>query len=163
MDWRPLPGFPGYEVSDLGVVLNVQTGRARKPQRSDSGYLRVRINSGGKCRSVLVHLAVLRAFVGAAPSPRHDGAHLDGVQTNNALDNLAWKLPEDNEADKRRTGTAPRGFSGHNRPDHVVPVRDLLRAGWSYTRISRHVGIHRSSVSRIARGLRRAQPRERAA
>lgn len=163
MNWRPLPGFSGYEVSDRGVVRNTQTERARKPQRSDSGYLRVRIHSGGKCRSVLIHLAVLRAFVGAAPSPRHDGAHLDGVQTNNALDNLAWKLPEDNEADKRRAGTAPRGFSGHNRLDHVGPVRSLLRAGWSYARISRHVGIHRSSVSRIARGLRRAQSSKRAA
>ena len=157
MEWRPLPGFPGYEVSDRGVVRNVRTGCVRKPQPSDSGYLRVRIRSAGRCKSILIHLAVLRAFVGEAPTPRHDGAHLDGVQTNNALGNLAWKLPEDNEADKRRSGTAPRGFSGHKRSDHVAPVRELLVAGWSFARISRHVRIHRSSVSRIARGLRRGQ------
>ena len=163
MTWRPLPGFPGYEVSDRGVLRNARTGRARKLQRSDSGYLRTHIDRDGKRRSVLVHLAVLRAFVGDAPSPRHDGAHLDGDKSNNALRNLEWKLPEDNEADKRRAGTAPRGFSGHRKPDHVPPVRDLLQRGWSYTRIARHVGIHRSSVSRIARGLRRGQSRDQAA
>lgn len=155
MRWHPLPGFPGYEVSDRGSVRNARTGRVLRPQPSDSGYPRVRIMRGGRRRSVLLHLAVLRAFAGPAPSPRHDGAHLDGDKTNSALENLAWKLPEDNEADKRRAGTAPRGFSGHRRSDHVAPIRDLLARGLSYSRIARHIGLHRSSVSRIARGLRR--------
>jgi hypothetical protein len=99
---------------------------------------------------------VLEAFVGPAPSRRHEAAHKDGRKENNRLDNLEWKLKEHNEADKKLHGTAPRRFTGHRRTDHVERV--LALAGeMSFTRIARETGLHRSSVSRIVRGLRRRE------
>jgi hypothetical protein len=138
-------------VSESGAVRGARGTLAQTP--NDGGYLRVRLFVDGRRRNVLVHKAVLLAFVGPAPSARHHGAHCDGVLTNNRLENLAWKTPEDNEADKRAAGTAPVGFSGHRRTD-VGEVRRLLAQGLSYTRVGRHLGLHRSSVSRVARGLR---------
>lgn len=144
--WLPSRVDPRYEVSDAGRVR--RGGRVLKPSLSDSGYARVRTP-----RVLLVHKAVLEAFVGPAPSRRHHAAHDDGDKSNNRLDNLAWKLKEANEADKRRHGTAPSRFTGHHRTDHVATV--LALAGtMSFTRIAREVGLHRSSVSRIVRGLR---------
>jgi hypothetical protein len=145
--WRPTRLDPRYEVSSEGRVR--RDGRVLKPSLSDSGYARVRTP-----RVLLVHKAVLEAFVGPAPSRRHHAAHDDGDKSNNRLGNLAWKLKEENEADKRRHGTAPSRFSGHHRTDHVERV--LALAGtMSFTRIAREVGLHRSSVSRIVRGIRR--------
>ena len=145
--WLPSRLDPRYEVSSEGRVR--RGGRVLKPSLSDSGYARVRTP-----RVLLVHKAVLEAFVGPAPSRRHEAAHKDGRKGNNRLDNLEWKLKEHNEADKKAHGTAPSRFTGHRRTDHVDRV--LALAGtMSFTRIARETGLHRSSVSRIVRGLRR--------
>lgn len=150
--WLPTRLDPRYEVSTAGRVR--RAGRVLKPQPSDSGYARVRTP-----RVLLVHKAVLEAFVGPAPSPRHHAAHDNGDKTDNRLVNLAWKVKEDNEADKRRHGTAPRRFTGHRRDDHVDRVL-ALASEMSFSRIARELGLHRSSVSRIVRGLRRKEWRE---
>jgi DNA-binding CsgD family transcriptional regulator len=122
-----------------------------------SGYLRVRLlGPCGQLHYVPVHKIVLEAFVGPRPSPRHHGAHKSGDKNNNRLDNLLWKLPEDNEADKKLHGTAPKG--GARKPSHPARVRAILRlvkGGKSYTQVADRFGLHRHSVSRIVRGLRR--------
>jgi hypothetical protein len=158
--WLGLPGFPGYEISDVGAIRNARTGKLLKLQQSDSGYLKARIKAGGTRRAVFAHKAVLEAFVGPAPTERHDAAHVDGNNRNNWVGNLAWKLPEANEADKKRVGTAPTSFTGHKSAEHVPQVRYMLTLGWSYSEIGRIVGLHRSSVSRIARGLRHKAAQE---
>lgn len=148
--WLPTRLDPRYEVSSLGRVR--RGGKILKPHLSDSGYERVRTP-----RVLLIHKAVLEAFVCPAPSPSHEAAHKDGCRRNNRLDNLEWKLKKDNEADKRRHGTAPRCFTGHRRVEHVPRVLELAREGKSFTRIAKETGLHRSSVSRIVRGLRRKE------
>lgn len=152
-EWRAIPGFPGFEVCDHGHVrssrgtLHIST--------SDSGYLRVRPTVNGKRKSLLCHKAVLLAFVGPPPSPEYHGAHKNGQLHDNRLDNLEWKLPVHNEADKRAHGTHPQCFSGYKpSPEQVERVRELVAAGVSYRAAAKELGIHRSSVSRIARGLR---------
>jgi len=58
-------------------------------------------------RCVLVHQLVLETFVGPAP-PGHEGAHWDGVRTNNRTSNLRWATRKENDADKERHGTRAR-------------------------------------------------------
>jgi len=150
---HPIQGFPRYTVREDGVVL-----RDGRPRRSvlRNDYLRVQLFNGGKRTNFPLHRLVLEAFVGPRPSPRHHGAHLDGDRYNNIAANLAWKLPEENEADKRLHGTTPQG--GIRRPTPAARLRAILKRvsrGQSYTEIAAHFGLHRHSVSRIARGLRR--------
>lgn len=154
MRWRPAPGYQGFEVSDAGMVRDAR--RNLLPQspsnRSDSGYARVRIRG----KNVRVHRLVLLAFRGAPPSDRHHAAHGAGGKLDNRLRNLAWKLPADNEADKRAHGTASRG--GRNRlpsPQIVGRVLAAVRRGNSFRSVAYRYGLHRSSVSRYARGIRR--------
>lgn len=152
---RPVPGFPDYVVSRAGEVHHARTGRpARRGTRSDSGYARVWL--GNKC--VRLHRVVALAFLGPAPSPRHHVAHKDGCKDNNAEENLAWKLPVENEADKRAHGTSPRG--GSNRvpsPQVVGRILAALGRGDSFSSVGARFGVHRSTVSRYARGLRRKE------
>jgi hypothetical protein len=110
--WLRIPGHEGYEVSDLGRVRSVDRTIMRrdgKPKRCrgqilkpmvPEGYARVRL--GGQWRSV--HQLVLEAFVG----PRPDGmqvCHVDGVSTNNHLENLRWGTVSENQLDRVRHGT----------------------------------------------------------
>ena len=99
-----------------------------------------------------VHALVLLAFVGPAPTTRHVGAHGDGIRHNNVLGNLRWATPQENEADKRRHGTAPLGMK-HGRSklsdDHVLLIRciDDTQAA-----IAHMFGVARSLVGKIRRG-----------
>lgn len=152
---RDLPRFPGYRIRDDGTVIG-RRGRALRPQPR-SGYLRVPLFGACGLRHFRpIHILVLEAFVGPRPSARHHGAHLDGDKRNNHVLNLDWKLPPENEADKKLHGTAPRG--GPRRPTPKRRVRTILRlvkGGQSFTTIAARFGLHRHSVSRIVRGLRR--------
>jgi len=150
--WEPLVG--PYRVSDDGRVMNTLTGKTLTP-RPRNGYLRVQLQKAlipeGAPQMVPLHRAVLEAFAGPRPTPRHHGAHLDGDRTNNRADNLAWKLPEDNEADKKRHGTS-RGGVGRRLPRRVqLRIASRVAQGESRTRVAQVYGLHRSSVARIAR------------
>jgi hypothetical protein len=155
--WSKIPNFSLYEASRLGRIRNIATRKILKPGPNDGGYLRVNlVRDDGRRVKGLVHVLMLMAWCGPRPSPRHHGAHCRNDKKNNRLDNLEWKLPEENEADKRLHGTAPRGGRTW-RPNRERIQRIRLRAagGESFSKIAKDEGLHRSSVSRIVRGLRR--------
>jgi HNH endonuclease/NUMOD4 motif-containing protein len=124
--WRPIAGRAGYEVSDLGrvrsvdrVVTVMRRGRAVEARYkgvmlrlnpAGNGYLNVNL---GRCRSARVHSLVLKAFVGPRPAG-YQAAHADGDKLNNAVANLRWATPEENNADKSRHGTLLCGSRNHN-------------------------------------------------
>ncbi len=163
------PDYPSYVVYGDGTILREATGRVITPG-ARNGYLRVWMTNvaGKECR-VAVHKIVLEAFTGPRPSTLHHGAHKNGNRQDNASDNLLWKLPVENEADKRAHGTAPktRPPSKHEsrarHPNTRAAIRRRAAAGESLTAIGLSLGMHRSAVSRIVRGLRYAPKRKRAA
>ena len=155
MRWREVPGFPGIFVSEQGQLRRGPLGASLPLSRSDSGYLRAKPWIDGRHRSLLCHRAVLLAFVGPPPPGRPHGAHKNGNKDDNRRGNLRWRRPVSNERDKRRHGTVAQKFSGY-RPGarQVARIRRLLALGKSYSDIAKMVGMHRHSISRIARGLR---------
>lgn len=125
-EWLPIPGFPGYEVSDLGNVRSwLLPGRTEnrrvepkllKPGRNTSGYPVVGLHG----RTVQVHAAVLAAFIG----PRPDGyvtRHLNGVKTDARLSNLVYGTPSENMQDQLRLG------------EHYWASRSVCARGHEYT------------------------------
>lgn len=163
--WFLVPGYRAYAVHRSGLVACLATGEIVEPH-ARSGYLRVRVvrSDNGARQWVPVHTLMLLTFVGPRPSSRHHGAHFpDRDKTNNRVENLRWALPEENESDKRMHGTAPTG--GRRIPLPLAAVQDIrrrARRGQSYQRIAKVVAerwgrdVHRTSVARIAQGLRRA-------
>jgi len=159
--WRTIPGFSRYEASDDGRIRRRRTGYLLSLRHRDNGgYVDLMVyDNVGVRRKRKLHNLVLETFVGPRPTPRHHGAHTpDNDLTNNRLSNLAWKLPEENEADKKMCGTAPKGGRTW-RPsrERVRRVKARVAAGESYSAVARDEGMHRHSVSRIVRGLRRAR------
>lgn len=99
-EWRPVVGYEDfYEVSDMGRVKSVPRkgtkGGILKPGPDGGGYLHVDLSKNGEKESFLVHILVMRAFVGKC----HDGHeidHLDGNPKNNRLTNLDAKTHKEN-------------------------------------------------------------------
>jgi hypothetical protein len=109
--WLPVPGFVGiYEVSSFGRVKAVaQTlprdkkgrprGRVEKIFRlspGSNGYFTVNLTPAPYVRVCFtVHSLVLTVFV----CPRPTGMicnHIDGIKTNNRVENLEWVTYSEN-------------------------------------------------------------------
>ncbi len=113
--------------------------------------------SEGRMVGRYVSRLVLEAFRGCAPYGEQ-ARHLDGVMTNNRLDNLAWGTPVENAADKVRHGTSLHGERNHQcklsdkQVKEIRASRDLLRV------LAMQYGVRESTISRIRRGVRRGAP-----
>lgn len=149
--------FPAYIVWKTGHVL-VERGRFLAPVQPQkrNGYLRVKlVRRDGRRVWVALHTLVLEAFRGPRPTKRHHCAHLDGDRTRNHLGNLLWKLPEANEADKKKHGTAPRGGRLPKLDRRkLTAIRCALRIGYSKTAVALRHGVHRKTVAKIAAEMR---------
>jgi len=162
--WRATPGFPLYEVSDLGRVRtykgqNQYSQKRTKPklmrQRIGSeGYKRVTLqNKSGDKQVVSVHLLVARAFLGRAGG--RVVRHRDGKPSNPALTNLEYGTQGENSADKLRHGTDARGSKNASALLNEREVQEILRLKGQKTQgdIADQFGISRQAVSDIHRGV----------
>lgn len=162
--WRPIPGFPLYEVSSAGRIRtykgqNQYSKRRTRPklmrQRLGSeGYKRVTLqNKEGEKQVVDVHLLVARAFLGSAGG--RVVRHKDGDPTNPALTNLEYGSQGENSADKLRHGTDARGAKNASALLNEREVRQILRLKGRKTQleIADKFGVSRQAVSDIHRGV----------
>jgi len=120
-NWRRVPDYFGYVVSDEGTVRSLDrfipyldseryiSGRELKgrPQKN-GGHLRITLLKFPRVRHTFIHSLVLEAFVG--PKPKGAVArHLDGNPANNRLENLTYGTPAQNSQDAIKHGTTQCG------------------------------------------------------
>lgn len=161
--WRPVCGWPGYEVSDWGQVRTWLRGgpgsdlawypRLMTPQRlgeERGGYECVSLSRQGAKRPVRLHWLVMRAFAGRRPRGLII-RHLDGNPRNNRLDNLAYGTHAENTADAQRHGTMPIARAIEREPilffDPFIAVEAVVP--WEvWKAISGHPGYEVSNFGR---------------
>jgi len=88
-EWRSVPEYETFEVSNLGNIRHHKKKNNRKFKIDSSGYRRITLRKDGKNNSLKVHSLVMLAFIG----PRPDGMvtnHIDGDKQNNCLSNLEY-------------------------------------------------------------------------
>lgn len=167
--WRPIPGFEGYEVSDLGRVRSfrrhggrgrglMETPRIKKVHPSAVGYLCVTLQKpdGNRCSKYHVHALVAAAFLG----PRPEGmqvAHADGDRGNARLVNLRYATPAENAEDKRKHGTDTPGERNgrHKLTDRDVrEIRQLRTRGALQRELAERFGVSISAIQFVLSGER---------
>lgn len=107
-EFRPIPGYPRYEISDHGRVRNTKTGRTWEGSATEDGYRMLYLpriyTEGSFTRPKLrIHRIVAEVFIGPATGPLV--RHLDDNRSNNHVSNLAYGTDADNSRD--------RGANGH--------------------------------------------------
>lgn len=124
MIWRPIPSWPGYEVSEVGDVRSVDRkhetsnrwgpmvrlvrGRKLAQWEDKDGYLRVTLCQDGDQMSFNIARLVLFAFVGMPPLGQPEACHANHIRHDNALSNLSWGSRQENEDQKTAAGRRPR-------------------------------------------------------
>ena len=158
-EWRPIPEWPEYEVSNDGQVRRVApgqgaiVGRILKP--SGRRYVTINLSREGGFKAFNVHRLVLLAFIGPPPTAQHECAHEDGNKRNNKQCNLSWKTPTENRADTARHGTQPRGEENAASRLTALQVMEIRRR-WTpglMSQIAREYGCAVSTIRRIVRGM----------
>jgi hypothetical protein len=152
LEWRTMPGFPSYEVSEEGDVRrrmafrHYHAGYILKPKQNRFGYLSVSLSHTGRRSEFFVHRLVALAFHGPQPSTSHEVAHGDGDKGNNARNNLRWATRSENCKEKRMLGELP-DIRGEKHPqarltEHVVLEMRARRAeGACFREIAEEFGV----------------------
>lgn len=163
VEYRSIPGFPGYRVGDDGSVWS-QWAKGVRPKRlgewwrlktkvAKSGHLWVTLYPGP--RRWLVHQLVLEIFVGPRP-PELVARHFpDRDPANNAVGNLSWATQKVNVGDKVAHGTETKG-SRHGcaklTEEKVASIRaDYATGRFTMQELGAKHGIGKSAVHFIVK------------
>jgi hypothetical protein len=113
---KPIPTFSGYFASPDGIIWTqkrkggndhsagrlLKSPRPLKAHRSNSGYMMVSFDVGGKVKMMGVHRLILMTF-DRLPNAGEVACHYpDPTKTNNHINNLRWGTQADNAKDRFR-------------------------------------------------------------
>jgi len=146
--WRWIPGYDGvYAINQTGQVsVYAWAGRSvrvREPRWNPQGYQIVRLCD----KTRLVARVMLATWKGPAPTRWHHARHLNGVNHDNRIDNLAWGLPMANTEDRLEYGNL---FCGGTKVTRRM-VRDVFKATGTCVGIAHRFGVTRAFVQRVRR------------
>ncbi len=159
----------GYGVDELGTVYSRlvpagpgqqalgPTWKPLKPFPNNKGYAQVTLgHDDGTRKKYLVHRLVLLTLVGPCPEG-YETRHEDGDRKSNRLDNLSWGTPTENDDDRRRHGTLPRGEDAYNAKLSDADVEAIRQAKGVKTQgqLAKEYGVNQSTISRIQTNKRR--------
>lgn len=140
------PSFPDVLVREDGVLTGKRGGILQQ-QPDKQGYLGICRRIDGRPARVQTHTIVCEAFHG----PRPDGLlvrHLNGDNTDNRAENLAWGTALENHQDAVRHGTVVLKLT----EDQVREIRELAAERVvPQTVIASDYGISQQHVSAIHR------------
>lgn len=94
--WKDIEGFEGlYQVSNLGRVTRVTTGRILKSGKDKDGYLQVTLCKDSTKYTKKIHRLVAQAFVSNSEN-KPEINHIDEDKANNRVNNLEWSTRKEN-------------------------------------------------------------------
>ena len=97
-----IEGFEKYEVSNLGKVRNIKSGRMLKPHLNHNGYLKHHLYRHDKQKELFLHRILATAFIDN-PGKKPQVNHIDENKLNNDLSNLEWCTGRENLVHGTRT------------------------------------------------------------
>ena len=164
MEWRPIPSFPDYEVSERGDVRRRRVtaqgtvaGKLMKPWVREDGYRMYILRRDKKSFHPRAHQLVAEAFIGPRPFDGAEVCHKDGTRSNDHWENLRWDSRSANHMDKRRHGTSIGGERHHRAKltrEDIAAVFEMRARGMTQRDIGAAVGVRQPHIGRILRGER---------
>lgn len=162
--WKDVVGYEGfYQVSNKGRIRSVDRlvhsikgerktrlvrGEVKKPTIRPNGYLKVSLYKYGRSVTLEVQRVVASAFI-PNPHNKEQVNHIDGVKTNNRVENLEWVTPRENtlhSVNVLHNGLKPVSQYDLN--------GNYIRSFCSAAEAERTTGVRRCSISNVICGRR---------
>lgn len=97
--WKDIPGFEElYQVSNLGNILKVNSGKILSPILTNRYYYRIGLTNCRKRKYYLIHRLVLNTFRGLDETDQVD--HINKNKLDNNLENLRIVTHRENNKNK---------------------------------------------------------------
>lgn len=145
--WKPIPGYDGYEASNLGRIRSLKRGYVKILKQSDNGhgYMQVACCNSDSRGPRRVHSLVALAFLG----PRPDGlvcCHNDGDKLNNRPENLRYDTQKSNIMDAILAGKM-RILSSIQ----VAEILEKFNGGTSRRELAKQYGVNYTTITNVLR------------
>ena len=94
--WKDIKDYEGiYEVSSLGNVRNIVDNRILKPGLTSKDYYNVILCKNKLHKGISIHRLVALNFI-PNPTNKKQVNHINGVKTDNRVENLEWTTASEN-------------------------------------------------------------------
>lgn len=152
---------PLYDVSIQGVITNVKTSKPLKPQLNNGGYHRVELCGGPKKKKFFIHRLVAQCFI-SNPNDLPQVNHIDGIKTNNNVNNLEWCDASYNhkhsyrELNRKVTILFDKDNGKTKIPLSEIPKIKDMATRMTYKEIALIYNCNKKYIGMIVRGERRS-------
>lgn len=162
--FKPVPEFEMYEVSNLGRIKSFALypdGRILKPSVTRDGYLRTALTKDSKVKHLSIHRLVALAFI-PNPENKPEVNHINGIKTDNIVDNLEWSTSSENQLHAFKTGLQTPHSNGGAKgelnshsilsKEDVLKIRELFSSGnFKQTELADLYNVKRGCIFSIVR------------
>lgn len=172
-EWHTVPGLPHVEVTRDGRIRtsaytvtrvsrwgSPQTyefkSREIAPRLHDNGYMRCSVQRDKRRGPLYVHRLIAFTFVPGYVDGYHVN-HINGIKTDNRIENLEWVPVEENSRHAWRTGLVDlRGEKNANAvlsPKRVRAIRRALSDGAKVNTLAVIAGVSADTIRKIHLGV----------
>ena len=148
--WKDIEEYEGlYQVSNLGRVKRITTGRVLKSGKSKGGYPYVVLYKNNIASTKTVHRLVAQTFI-PNPDNKPQVNHIDEDKTNNMVSNLEWMTSKENI----NHGTHNERMS---KTKSIPIIATNIKTGKSQefygtNECARQLGLYQQSISAVLKG-----------
>ncbi len=141
-NWKHIKEYPKYEISDLGRVRNIKSGRFNKPAMHGGNlgrqYQFVDLYDHGKHKMFDIHRLVALHFIRSVGG-KNEVNHKNGIKTDNRVENLEWVDSSENKKHAYAHGLIKQTKGKRGQNITLVVKRNLWSHGYNVTRINRSI------------------------
>lgn len=94
--WKPVAGFPRYEVSTMGRFRNKATGKFARGTVVHNGYVHIGLSRNGTQITKLAHRLIAETWLEKPSLSHSDVNHKNKSRADNRLPNLEWSTRSHN-------------------------------------------------------------------